>query len=62
MITLEELKARLARECDEVTLLELLEIDAEELVEVFVDKIEARFTKLVTALGPTIDEELEDEN
>ncbi len=44
-ITLEELKERLKR-YDEVTLLELLDINADELVEKFEDKIEDRFDKL----------------
>lgn len=50
-LTLEELKLRLRTEFDEVTLLELLDISAEDIVEVFQEKIEARFTKLVTELG-----------
>ena len=44
-LVLEELKERLKR-YDEVTLLEILNIDAEELIERFEDKIEDRFDKL----------------
>ncbi len=46
MITLEELKTRLKEHYDEVTLLELLEVNAEDIVERFQDKIEDRFEKL----------------
>jgi hypothetical protein len=47
MITIEELKGKLAKELDEITLLELLDISAEELVEAFHDKIDERFNMLV---------------
>lgn len=43
--TLEELKERLKR-YDEVTILELLDINTEEIIERFEDKIEERFDKL----------------
>lgn len=46
-MTIEELKTKLAQELDEVTLLELLDISAEELVQAFHDKIEDNFNKLV---------------
>lgn len=49
-ITLVELKQRLADEFDEVTLLEILDIKADEIVERFDDKIEAKFNKLVNDL------------
>jgi hypothetical protein len=44
-VTLEELKAFLSR-IDEVTLLELLEISSERLVECFSDEIEDNYDKL----------------
>lgn len=46
-LTLSELKERIAHECDEITILELLEIDGEMLVERFSDEIENRYDKLV---------------
>ncbi len=46
-MTLVELKEQLAKKLDEVTLLEVLDISAEELVEAFTDKIEERFNLLV---------------
>ena len=45
-LTLSELKERIAHECDEITILELLEIDGEMLVERFEDEIENRFERL----------------
>jgi hypothetical protein len=45
MITEKELKERL-QQLDEITLLELLEINSEELVNRFGDKIEDRFEEL----------------
>ncbi len=39
MLTLEEIKERLMR-LDEVVLCEILEINSEELIERFIDKIE----------------------
>lgn len=44
-LTLEELKERLSN-LDEVTLMELLEIHSDELVEAFEDKIEENQDKL----------------
>ncbi len=44
-LVLEELKERLKR-YDEIILLELLDISAEELVERFVDKIEDNYDEL----------------
>jgi hypothetical protein len=49
MLLLEELKERLAT-VDEVTLLEVLEIDAESLVEVYEDRIIDNYDKLVGIL------------
>ena len=45
-LTLTELKERIAHECDEITILELLEINGEQLVERFSDEIEERFEQL----------------
>jgi hypothetical protein len=45
MITEKELKERL-QQLDEISLLELLEINSEELVNRFGDKIEDRFEEL----------------
>lgn len=47
MMTLPELKAAIAQKLDEVTILEMLDISADELVEAFSDKIEERFNTLV---------------
>lgn len=46
-VTLEELKERLKDRVDETTLLEILDISTDELVERFEDKIDDRFDKLV---------------
>lgn len=54
-LTLEELKERMAARLDETTILEVLEIDAEMLVERFSDEIETRFDKLCQDLS--VDEE-----
>lgn len=45
-LTLEDLKEKLMRE-DEVTLLEILEINSEDLVERFDDKIELKWDQLI---------------
>lgn len=45
MLTLEEIKERLAERIDEVGLLEVLEIDSYMLVERFADIIEANIEK-----------------
>jgi hypothetical protein len=47
MLTLEELKDRLAHRFDEVTLMERLDISSEELVQAFSDKIEELYDELV---------------
>jgi len=44
-LTLEDLKDKL-KQVDNVSLLEVLEIDSDELVEAFVDKIEQRYDQL----------------
>ena len=46
-VTLPELMSRLADRVDEVTLLEVLDIKADDLVEAFEERIEARFEALV---------------
>ena len=51
MLTLQEIKERLIAEYDEVTLLEILDISSEDLVEVFDEKIQARYDKLNRELG-----------
>lgn len=45
-LTLQELKERLKR-LDELSLLELLDVTSEELVEMFVDRIEDNFDRLL---------------
>lgn len=62
-LTLSELKERIAHECDEVTILELLEIDGEMLVERFSDEIENRYDKLLEEFqNPSTDPQgIEDE-
>lgn len=57
MITLTELKEKL-KQVDEVDLLELLNINAEDIVERFVDFIEDRFEILEQAF----DEETEEQD
>ena len=51
MITFAELSERL-KQLDEITLLEVLDISAEEIVERFADKIEDRFENLENELSP----------
>lgn len=46
MLTITELQEKL-KQIDEVSLLEVLEIDAEDLVARFVDKIEAKYDELI---------------
>lgn len=49
-LTLEELKERLAARVDEITLMELMEITSEDLVERFVDIIEMNPAKFLGAI------------
>lgn len=50
MITLEELKERLIKQFDEIGILEALEINSEDLVNAFSDRIEDRYDWLVSEL------------
>ena len=43
-MTLEELKEKLASQFDEVTLIEMLNASAEDIVEAFEDRIISRYT------------------
>lgn len=47
-ITIYELQDRL-KEVDELSLMEMLDISSEEIVDKFIDKIENKFTTLVTS-------------
>jgi anion-transporting ArsA/GET3 family ATPase len=49
-LTIEELKEKLAT-IDEISLLEILEIDSRDLVERFVDKIEDKADELAEDIG-----------
>lgn len=55
-MTLEELKQYIAKNVNEVDLLELLDISCEELVEKFSDEIEENFDKLIKDLELENDE------
>jgi hypothetical protein len=57
VLVLNEIMELLAERYDEITLLELLDISSEELVERFSDKIEQRYEKLQQELD---DELVED--
>jgi len=46
-LTVEELKTLLKQQVDEISLLEVLEISAEDIVDRFEDKIEERYDRLV---------------
>ena len=54
-LVLSEIMELLAERYDEVTLLELLDINSEELVERFSDKIEQRYEKLQQELDDEIE-------
>jgi hypothetical protein len=56
-LTLQELQERLKR-LDELSLLELLDITSEEIVEMFVDRIENNYDQLMNE----VDYDGEDEN
>jgi hypothetical protein len=54
--TLEELKERLAQ-LDELTILELLDVTSEELVEFLSDQIEYKYDQLIEYLSEPDEEE-----
>ena len=45
-LTLQEIKTKLAEQYDEVSLLEMLNIDSYDLVEAFLDRIEDNYDRL----------------
>ncbi len=55
-LTLQEIKTKLAEQYDEVSLLEMLNIDSYDLVEAFLDRIEDNYDRLAQDLS------LEDED
>jgi hypothetical protein len=55
-LTLKELQERLKR-LDELSLLELLDVTSEEIVEVFVDRIEDNFDRLMNEVDYDGEEE-----
>lgn len=55
-LTLQELKERLKR-LDELSLLELLDVTSEEIVEMFVDRIEDNFDRLMSEVDYDGEEE-----
>ena len=59
-MTLSKLKRLLAERYDEITILEVLDIHADELVEAFSDKIEERLEKLSLDLGDEVEDDAED--
>jgi hypothetical protein len=61
MLTLTELKEKLAKELDEITLLEVLDIRGNDLVEAFEDRIEERFDQLIAEFDPEDDSDEESE-
>lgn len=56
MLTLEELKEKIAENYDEVLILELLNVNSYDLVEAFSERIEKKFDTLITEF----EEEAED--
>lgn len=54
-LTLQEIKNKLAEQYDEVSILEILNIDSFDLVEAFIDRIEDNYDKLLQDL--TIEDE-----
>lgn len=50
-LTLQEIKTKLAEQYDEVSLLEMLNIDSYDLVEAFLDRIEDNYDRLVHDLS-----------
>lgn len=58
-LTLDELKIKLASSCDEVSLLEVLQINSYDLVEAFSEKIEENYERLLIEVMSQ--EEMEDD-
>lgn len=58
MLTHSELKEKVSQQVDEVTLLDILEITSEQLVEVFSDELEEKREKLMDLLE--LEEDLND--
>jgi hypothetical protein len=58
-MTVEELKYYLAHNIDEVDILEYLQINAEDLVEAFHDKVEDSYDKLIQELELEEEDEFE---
>ena len=58
-LTLKELQERLKR-LDELSLLELLDITSEEIVEMFIDRIEDNFDRLLDEVDYDGEEELDE--
>ncbi|MDE1816602.1 MAG: hypothetical protein KGL35_13580 [Bradyrhizobium sp.] len=54
-LTLQEVKEKLAEQYDEVTLLEILEINSYDIVEAFFEKIEEKYDKLTEDLEEETD-------
>ena len=54
-LTLQEVKEKLAEQYDEVTLLEILEINSYDIVEAFLEKIEEKYDKLTEDLEEETD-------
>ena len=55
MLTLEELKEKLAERLDEITLLELLSINSYDIVERFEDFIENNYDRLMKEIDDEYD-------
>lgn len=55
-LTLCEIKNKLAETYDETTLLELLEINSKDIVEMFLDRVDNRYDKLVVEFEETTEE------
>jgi hypothetical protein len=55
MLTLEELKQKLAERLDEITLLELLSINSYDIVERFEDFIENNYDRLMKEIDDDYD-------
>lgn len=55
-LTIPELAERLAREFDEIELLDILDINIYEIVERFADKIELKYDELLAEVEQDIEE------